>query len=118
MPTRRSSRRSATPKNRSRISRSAGLFRINYMGGLERPPKPPDARKRPGAAGALLESALQLRAKAGRVVRLIGLAVVLTLTALAPVGANAQPTMTPRIGFLGAGKAVPVSSQLQGFPEG
>ena len=88
------------------------------MGGLEGPPKPPDARKRPGAAGALLESALQLRAKAGRVVRLIGLAVVLTLSALAPVGANAQPTKTPRIGFLGAGNAVPVPSQLEAFREG
>ena len=28
------------------------------MGGLEGPPKPPDARKRPGIAGALLDLAL------------------------------------------------------------
>ena len=51
--------------------------------------------------------------------RLIGLAVVLAVSiALAPVGANAQTARTPRIGFLGAGNAVPVPSQLEAFRGG
>src|SRR5438309_2220404 len=97
---------------------SGSRIREPNVRGLEGPPKPPNARKRPGAAGALLEFARRPRAKAGRVVRPIGLAIVLTLSALAPVGANAQPTKTPRIGFLGAGNAVPVPSQLEAFRQG
>src|SRR5437879_13857499 len=51
--------------------------------------------------------------------RLIGLAVVLAVSiALASVGASAQTARTPRIGFLGAGNAVPVPSQLEAFREG
>jgi len=37
---------------------------------------------------------------------------------LLPVGAHAQPAKTPRIGFLGAGSALPVPLQLEAFRRG
>ena len=47
------------------------------------------------------------------------LAVVLTIGLLvAPLGAHAQSTRTPRVGWLGNGAPVPVSSNLEAFRRG
>jgi ABC-type uncharacterized transport system substrate-binding protein len=51
--------------------------------------------------------------------RLIGFAVMLIISvALAVVDTSAQTARTPRIGFLGAGTGMPVSTQVEAFRQG